>query len=79
MTEVNWDAAAQVHERDDSGSDMFYDFKILKSGTLSELVAFVMALPMDQRRRVVVDAVGVGSLNVQDITSLADREDFPGI
>ena len=77
MTDVDWNAAAQVHERDDSGSDMFYDFKILKSGPLAELITYVLALPMEQRKRVVVDAAGVGSLNVQDVTALAARADFP--
>lgn len=78
MKDVNWDAAAQVHERDDGGSDMFYDFKTLKSGSLAELVAYVMALPMEQRVRVVIDAVGVGSLNIHDVALLAERNDFPG-
>ena len=78
MTEIKWDAAAQVHERDDGGSDMFYEFKTLKTGTLAELVAYVIALPVDQKARVVIDAAGVGSLNVHDITNLAARPDFPG-
>jgi hypothetical protein len=60
MKDIHWDAAAQLLERGDGGSDMFYDFKTLKSGPLSELVAYVMALPTEQRERVVIDAVGVG-------------------
>ena len=78
MKDVQWDAAAQLQERDDSGSDMFYSFKLLKSGPLAELVAHVMALPAVERERVVIDAAGVGSMNVHDIALLAERADFPG-
>jgi hypothetical protein len=78
MKDLQWDAAAQLLEREDSGSDMFYGFRTLKSGSLADLVAHVMALPTDQRERVVIDAVGVGSLNIHDIGQLAERDDFPG-
>ena len=78
MSEIDWAAAAQVHERDDGGSDMFYEFKTLKTGTLAEMVAWVIALPVDQKARVVIDAAGVGSLNIHDIGTLAGRPDFPG-
>lgn len=78
MKDVHWDAAAQLMERGDGGSDMFYDFKTLKSGSLAELVAHVMALPMEQRERVVIDAAGIGSMNIHDIDRLAERDDFPG-
>ena len=78
MAEINWDAAAQIHERDDGGSDLFYEFKTLKTCTLAEMIAYVVALPTDQKARVVIDAAGVGSLNIHDITGLAARADFPG-
>lgn len=78
METVNWNAASQLHERDDAGSDMFVEFKTLKNGTLGELVAHVMTLPTDQKARVVIDASGVGSLNIHDITDLSNRSDFPG-
>jgi len=78
MKDIQWDAAAQLLERGDGGSDMFYDFKTLKSGPLAELVAYVMALPPEQRERVVIDAAGVGSMNIHDIRLLAERDDFPG-
>jgi len=77
MDAVNWSANAQLHERDDAGSDMFVEFKTLKSGTLSELISYVMILPSDQKARLVIDAIGVGSLNVHDINNLATRADFP--
>lgn len=77
MNDVNWDAAAQIHERDDGGSDMFYNFKTLKSGSLAELITYVMEMPMEQRERLVIDAAGIGSLNIHDVGLLAEREDFP--
>lgn len=77
MTDVNWDAPARLHERNDGGSDMFYDFKTLKSGSLAELIVHVMALPTEDRQRVVIDSAS-GSINIQDIAALAARPDFPG-
>ncbi len=77
MDSVNWDAPAQLHERDDAGSDMFVEFKTLKTGPLADLVAYVLTLPTEQKARLVIDASGVGSLNIHDITALAARPDFP--
>lgn len=76
MNDINWDAPARLHERNDGGSDMFYDFKTLKSGSLAELIAHVMALPAEDRQRVVIDSAS-GSINIRDITTLAARPDFP--
>lgn len=77
MSDVNWDTPARLHERDDGGSDMFYDFKTLRSGSLAELVGHVMALPPAERQRVVIDSAS-GSIAIQDIAALAARPDFPG-
>ncbi|AUW58686.1 hypothetical protein C1T17_11845 [Sphingobium sp. SCG-1] len=77
METINWNAVSQLHERDDAGSDMFVEFKTLMNGTLGELIAYVMTLPTDQKARLVIDASGVGSLNIHDITNLAKRPDFP--
>lgn len=78
MTDVKWDADAKLLEREDGGSDLYYGFKTLRSGSLAELVAHVMNLPSDQRERLVIDAVGVGSMNIHDVGLLAERDDFPG-
>ena len=56
---------------------MFVEFKILKTGSLADLVAHVLTLPTDQKARIVIDASGVGSLNIHDVTALAARPDFP--
>ncbi|RVT40990.1 hypothetical protein [Sphingobium algorifonticola] len=77
MDSVNWDAPAQLHERDDAGSDMFVEFRTLKTGALADLIAHVQTLPSEQKARLVIDATGVGSLNIHDITALAARPDFP--
>lgn len=74
---IDWAARAEAHHRDDGGSDMFYDFKLLRSGPLAEVVAWVRDLPSDERARVIVDAAGVGSLNIHDVHALAARPDFP--
>lgn len=79
METVNWDAASELHERDDAGSDMFVEFRTLKRGPLSELINHVLGLPTDQKARLVIDASGVGSLNIHDITNLSKRPDFPAM
>lgn len=77
MESVNWNAASELHERDDAGSDMFVEFKTLKRGPLAELIDYVVGLPTDQKARLVIDASGIGSLNIHDITNLSKRADFP--
>jgi hypothetical protein len=77
MAEIDWNAPAEVQSRQDGGSDMYYDFKPIRSGTLVEMIRWTMALDSEERKRVVIDAAGVGSINIHDINALAEREDFP--
>ena len=74
---IDWTARAEAHHRDDGGSDMFYDFKQLRTGPLAEVVRWVRDLPRDERARVIVDAAGLGSLNIHEVNALAARPDFP--
>lgn len=77
MTEIGWDAPAQVQERDDCGSDLNYHFNVLHKGTLAQMVAHVMALPLAERARLVVDAGRAGTFSVTEVAALASRPDFP--
>lgn len=77
MDAVDWDAAATVHERDDAGSEMYFEFKTLASGTLAEMVRFVCGMPNEDRARVVLDSAGRPTMAVTDIMALAARPDFP--
>lgn len=77
MNKIDWTSAARLHERDDSGSDMYFDFRTLKEGTLAELVAYVSALDGDARARLVIDSAQTGSIGIADILALAEHIDFP--
>ena len=76
MAGLDWDAEATLHERDDSGSELQYNFTLLKKGTLRELVADVVAMDGAQRARVVIEVAGGKSLGLGEILELAAREDM---
>ena len=76
MQAIDWNAPATLLERDDSGSDLHYDFKTVASGTLGELVRQVAALASAERARLVIDS-GNTSFNVGQIMDLASRDDLP--
>ncbi len=78
MTVIDWTATAILLERDDSGSDRDIDFREVRRGALSAVVADVLAMPAADRARVVIDAGLQGTMAVGDIIALAGRDDFPG-
>jgi hypothetical protein len=77
MNTPDWNAPAKLIERDDSGSEMAYDFHERGTGTLGELVAKVAAMTPHDRARMVIDAGAQGTINVGQIIELAGRDDFP--
>lgn len=77
MTDPDWSAPAKLIERDDGGSEMFFHFEEVGTGTLAELVARVAAMTPQQRARLVIDAGAAGTVNVPQIMDLAARPDFP--
>lgn len=78
MTPVDWNARTTVQQRSDSGSDLFYEFKQVAEGSLAEMVRYAVALPADERARLVIDAQRLGSIDVHQIVELSKRPDFPG-
>ena len=76
MQTIDWTAPATLHERDDGGSDLHYDFRTVATGSLGELVRRVADLPAAARARLVIDGGG-NTLNVGEIMALAQREDLP--
>lgn len=74
MSGLDWNADATLHERDDAGSEMQYNFSVLKKAPLRELVSEVAAMDVAQRARLVIDVAGGKSLNVGEILELAVRE-----
>ena len=78
MTPVDWNANATVQRRSDEGSDLFFEFKEVAKGRLVDMVSHVIALPPDDRARLVIDAERFGSINIHDIVAMSQRPDFPG-
>lgn len=74
MSVVDWDAEATLHERDDAGSEMQFNFSVLKKAPLRDLVGEVAAMDAARRARLVIDVAGGKSLNVGEILELAARE-----
>ena len=77
MPTTDWAAPATLHARDDGGSEMHYNFAVLGTGPLGDLVRQVAAMPAEERARVVIDVAGGKSLNVSEILALAAQEDLP--
>jgi hypothetical protein len=77
MTAIDWMMPAKLLERQDGGSDMYFDFTQLNEGALAPLVRTVAGLPSEQRARIVIDAGPLGTLGLTEILALAEREDFP--
>jgi hypothetical protein len=75
--DVDWNAKAVLHQRDDAGSDMHYAFDTIGEGPLAAMVAQVMRMPPHDRARVVLDVRGLGMLNVSQVVDLSRRGDFP--
>ncbi|MBA3898206.1 MAG: hypothetical protein H0X36_13970 [Sphingomonadaceae bacterium] len=75
---TDWNASAKLIEREDSGSEMSYDFHERRTGALGELVREVVAMSPGERARLVIDAGPHGTLNVLAIMALAAQDDFPG-
>ncbi|WP_293880193.1 hypothetical protein [Sphingomonas sp.] len=77
MKTPDWSAPAKLIERDDSGSEMSYDFHERDTGTLAEMVAKVAGMTAHERARMVIDGGAQGTINVAQIVELAARDDFP--
>ena len=74
MAELDWDAEATLHERDDDGSELQYNFTELATGPLRDIVARVAAMDSAQRARLVVAVSGGQSLAVSEILALAQEK-----
>ena len=74
MSGLDWNAEATLHERDDAGSELQYNFNVIKKAPLRDLVAEVTAMGTDQRARLVIDVPGGKSLNIGEILEIAKSE-----
>ncbi len=74
MSGLDWNAEATLHERDDAGSELQYNFNVVKKAPLRELVTLVATMTADDRARLIIDIAGGKSLNVSEIIALANSE-----
>lgn len=74
MSGLDWNAEATLHERDDAGSELQYNFNVVKKAPLRELVTLVATMTADERARLIIDIAGGKSLNVGEIIALAKSE-----
>lgn len=74
---INWDDHASLHRRGD-GEGLLSGFKLLRQGTLAELVTFVCRMPEADRANYVILKSGDRRLEIAEIAALAKRPDFPG-
>ncbi len=77
MDSIDWTAKAVLHQRDDAGSDMNYDFDTIGEGRLAAMIALVLEMPPHDRARGVLDVAGHGMLEVNRIVALSQRADYP--
>jgi glutathione peroxidase len=55
---VDLQAEGTLHERDDGGSEMQYNFSVVQKGPIAELLRSVVAMTAEQRARLVLDVPG---------------------
>ena len=77
MTTMNWDAPATLLERDDGGSEMYFEFREVRKAGLGDVIGDVLTMSAMERARVVIDAGAIGTFNIGEILKLAERPDFP--
>ncbi|WP_374528000.1 hypothetical protein [Novosphingobium sp.] len=73
---TDWNHAASLHRRGDDG--MLNAFRIIRQGTLAELVRFVASLPEAERANYEIAKEGGRRLNHVEIMGLATAPDLPG-
>ncbi len=73
---MDWDAYCSLHKADDGGG-LLDATKIIRSGSLAELVRFVMLLPDGERHLYVIEKAGDHRLGYGEIAALARRNDLP--
>jgi hypothetical protein len=74
---MDWDDHATLHRGEDSAG-VLSKLKIVRQGTLAELVRFVLSLPEGDRETYVIQKAGDHALKFGEIEALSRRPDFPG-
>lgn len=75
-TGVGWDDCATLHRRE-GGGGLLHGFKVLRKGTLADLVRFVSSLPVEERSHYMIEKAGDRQYHPHEIMALVRRSDFP--
>ena len=73
---IDWNDYASLHRKEHDHGVLF-QFTALRSGTLAEMVHFVLLLPEAEQRDYVIQKAGDHLLDAHEIQMLARRPDFP--
>jgi hypothetical protein len=73
---IEWDDSAALHLIGDSDG-LLGDLTAVRRGSFGELVAQLMALPQDERRKYVIEKAGDRQFGADEVADLAGRADFP--
>lgn len=73
---IEWDDRASIHKIGD-GRGLLDGMKALYRGTLAEMVKRIMQMPEEDRSEFVIQKAGDHRLELNEITALAARPDFP--
>jgi hypothetical protein len=73
---IDWNDHATLNRKGD-GEGVLYAMKAIRSGTVQELVRFVMSLPEGERTHYVIEKAGDRRLEAGEIAALAARSDCP--
>lgn len=71
-----WDDSAELHKCADGGG-LFHRLKVIRRGTVAELVAFVMTLPEQAQQDYAIQKAGDHTLYIGEIRALSRRSDYP--
>ena len=73
---IAWHMHSELQKRV-GGGGVLHDFTAIRSGTLAELVRFVMLLPEEEQQDYAILKEGDHVLEPREIRKLAARADFP--
>ena len=73
---AGWDDMATLHRKADGGG-VLHGLKVIRKGTLAELVRFVSTLPPEERPNYMIEKAGDREYDAREIMGLLGRPDFP--
>lgn len=73
----HWEDSAELHKCADGGG-LFHNLKVIRRGSVADLIRFVMSLPEDEQDDYAIQKDGDRMFRIGEIRALSRRSDFPG-